>query len=185
MVKTLRMLQASATQLPGSYIYLYIDWLELGKCVHSHWSSTSWGMDNVGLTSSPPRRLQQIRLLAEAEGSHPVWMTSERPETPCSSHTLSASNGGRVHKWEKEGEERGKGRWGEGREVIITIYTNTHMGAGKHTAEVKVSPLVNSHWVFEGSPRDVVWKGVYVYITVCVYVCIFVCLSTWLQISKM
>lgn len=78
-------------QLPGTCLYLYIDWLGLGKCVHSHSSSISWGRDNAGLTSSSPRMLQRTQWLAEVEGNLPDGMTSERSETPCSSHTLSAS----------------------------------------------------------------------------------------------
>ncbi len=88
-----KMLQTSPNQLPGTCLYLYIDWLGFGKCVHSHWSSTSWGRDNADLTSSSLRRLQRTRWLAEAEGSHPDGTASERSETLGSSRTLCASKG--------------------------------------------------------------------------------------------
>lgn len=40
------------------------------------------------------------------------------------------------------------------------------MKAEEHTAEVKVFPLVNSYWLFEGSPWDLVWKRGHVCIIV-------------------
>lgn len=83
--------KALITLLTSSKNYLYTDWLGLGKCVRSYWSSTSWGLDSAGLTSSSPRRLRRILWLAEAEGSLPAGTTLGRPETPCWSHTLSAS----------------------------------------------------------------------------------------------